>query len=481
MSVAGKKLQDIYDAGAQKLSELERSQRSLMKSQVDGALDAGTTLASDAGKQLQKRATDCRVEIEETLHKTVDQIEKVIESETLGTQKRLSSLKDNIASLTRQLKDSVDELKESHLSRLNVVSEDVAHLCDREFDNASSELHIQDYSSAKTLKVQNTFVLNTFQQKLDHGLLETRGEEKQINSRISKTFLQSVNMIDTQTASWLEKLSQAFDNHSEELESQFKTGDSSLAEDMKALSTELDKFAQDLEQRIHEYFERVSFSFKDTGEERSKQLVEEINQTHKTAADDLSKLTRELAGQLDSNCDSVAASLRQTASDLKSKVDNSVSSVESECKKRSESSLALKKELEGKAQDLTNAIRAELSLLNNNFEKRLKSLVESSAKELGAICSEAETSISTAQGDCESQFKALSTKAKEQIQNKLSEILLRIKRQQDAALDEVRKVAVKTTDAEEFGSAVNPAPKRVKKKKKISASGSDGNGQEGES
>jgi hypothetical protein len=467
MSVAGKKLQDIYDAGAKQLAEMDRNQRSVMDKSVDGSTDSSKSLGDESTSQLQQRSQECESDVQATLTKTMQQIQQVIAAESLETENRLAVLKDNISALSKKLNDSIFELTQQHEARLNVVSEDVANLCEREFDNAAAEVHIQDYSSAKTLKVQNTFILNTFQQKLDHGLLETRGEEKQITVRISKSFLQSVNTIDTHTSAWTERLSQAFDSHSQALEEQFTSGDTELESRIAELVKDVDKQAEELQQKIHEHFEHTSFELKDKSDGKLESLVAELKSAQKSAADDLAKLLKELNGELESACEVSYQRLRQTSIDLKGKVNAAIDSVEDECGKRRETSLGLKRDLEERARVLIDGIKQELSELHSSFEQRLKKLIAKSGQDLNNICSEAEAAIATAQSDCEGQFKTLSDKAKEQIQTKLSELLLRIKKQQDLALEEVIKVASgNTPDLDTH----NPAPKKSKKKKNSAAS-----------
>lgn len=462
MSVAGKKLQDIYDAGAKRLAEMDRSQRSLMGKSVDASLESSKSLGDESTNQLQQRSKECESDVQATLTKTMQQIQQVIDAESLETENRLAVLKDNISALSKKLHDSILEMKQQHDARLNVVSEDVANLCEREFDNASAELHIQDYSSAKTLKVQNTFLLNTFQQKLDHGLLETRGEERQITVRISKSFLQSVNTIDTHTSAWTEKLSQSFDTHSKALEEQFTSGDGDLENLIGELVSDVDKQAVELQQKIHEHFEHVSFELKDKSSGKLDDLMSELKSAQKHSSEDLAKLLKELTGELESACEVSYQRLRQTAIDLKGRVNTAIDSVEDECGKRREISLGLKRDLEEKARVLIDGVKKELAELHSSFEQRLKKLIAKSAQDLNNICAEAEGAISTAQSDCEGQFKTLSDRAKDQIQTKLSDLLLRIKRQQDLALEEVVKVA--TGSAPELDTH-NPAPKKSKKKK----------------
>lgn len=467
MSVAGKKLQDIYDAGAAKLTDMDRSQRSVMAKSVDTSQSASETVVAESAAQLEQRSKECQSDIQSTLTKTVQQIQKTIDSESLATENRLTVLKDNIAALSKKLHDSIAELRVSHEARLDVVSEDVANLCAREFDNAAAELHIQDYSSSKTLKVQNTFVMNSFQQRLDHGLLETRGEEKQINNKISKSFLQSVNTIDTHVSNWIGKLSQSFEDHSQSLERLFKDGDAALEEGMTKLAADVDNHAEEIEQKIDEYFEHVSYDFKEKGEKQSGDLLDELKGVNKSASEDVSKLTRELAGELEAASEASVARLKQTSADLKGKVDSSLDAVNKECNKRREMSLSLKQELEARARELIENIKGELSDLHASFEQRLKTQLSGSAQELSSICAQAESAIAEAQSSCEGQFKSLADKAKDQIQSKLSELLLRIKKQQDVALDEVMKVA--TGAAQDSAERQNPAPKRTKRKKNSAA------------
>jgi DNA anti-recombination protein RmuC len=435
---------------------------------VDASQTTAEGLIEESSKQFKERSKECESDVQVTISRTIAQIQKTIDAESQATEHRLAGLKDNLAALTKKLQDSIAELRQAHESRLAVVAEDVSNLSQREFENSAAELHIQDYSSAKTLKVQNNFVTNTFQQKLDHGLLEARGEEKQITGRISKSFLQSVNTIDTHTSAWIEKLAQSFDQHSRSLEELFKEGDNGLAKTIAKLVEEVDSHAADVNQKIAEHFEHVSYDLKDEGEAQAQELRDRLSNEHKVTCEELAKMAKDLSAEVAAAGTSGSARLKQTASELKAKVDSSLEKVDNECATRRAASQALKGELESKARELVDSIRKDLNSLHGTFETRLKGLVSSSASELESICQEAESAIAESAGDCERQFKQMSDKSRELIQTKLSELLLRIKKQQDLALEEVMKVASGNA-AEEQPEILNPAPKRSKKKKNSSS------------
>src|SRR5215471_13548686 len=224
MSVAKNKLQDIYDAGSAKLDELDRSQRDNFKETSDTNATKVSTLQTSANDQLKQRLAEVKTDINSSLERSIQKIQKVIDHDKQEIERHLKEQHNSVSALAQMLTESISEMRQAHEARLSMLREDTTDQYEREFNNSSADLQKLDFNCSKNLRVQNTFAISQFQQKLDHGLFETRGEEKQVSTRLIKLFLQSTNAMDSTVSSLGRNLSEDFESRNAELETQFTAG-----------------------------------------------------------------------------------------------------------------------------------------------------------------------------------------------------------------------------------------------------------------
>ncbi len=440
MTMPGKKLQEIHDEAAAKLAEVGLSQRSLMQTAVCESLKSGETLVSDSGNKLDQSSHLYESEIQSVLSRIIKEIGKVINLEQSETERRLNSLTNNLTELSTRLANSITEFEHIQATTANLVSEEVRHASSQEFNSHAAELHIQESASSKTLKVQDTFVENTFQQKLDHALIEARGEEKQLTGRISKTFLQSVNTIDTQTSTWIEKLSQRFDAHTASLDSEFAEANTVLEEKLKTASLEANSLAETIQQKTHQFFEDNLSVFIDDESKQKASCLEQLNSRYLSESESLSHLDNMLIADMQSQSENSLQHLTEISDNLQAKVKLAIDSIIAECSQRNETNTRLRQELESSASALTDSIGQELKQLNTDFEQRLNLIVKASCEQLAKDYQESDSSISTSLANCHSQCEALSGSAHELIQAELAGLLNKVKEQQELALSELAAV-----------------------------------------
>jgi hypothetical protein len=460
MSVAKNKLQDIYDAGSNKLDELARSQGENFRdtAQTHGGKISDTEKSTR--EQLQQRATEVKSEINSSLERSVQRIAKAIETEKAEIERHLKELTESITSLAGNLTESVHELRESHEANLAVLSEDATDLYEREFKSASGDLKKLDFASSKNLRVQNTFVINTFQQKLDHGLLEARGEEKQVSNRLMKLFLQNTNAIDSKVSTLGRDLSSDLDGRTGALEERFQGGMAELEQQAEQLLEQADKHVGQTAQAVHESYERDSFACKSEFEKSGSQCLSEIAALHENTLKDLSGTFDGFFKDLGDSAESARQLLRIKTDTLRSKVTASVESLAGECNKRKDASIVLNREIENSCKEILEKIRRDLAATHKDFEERLGKAAKAAVDELEVICTKAETNIRSIRQSSESELASMADKARAQIQVTLVAFLDRVAARREAALEEVHRAAAAAPGVPE-----PKQPETTKKKK----------------
>lgn len=441
MSVAKNKLQDIYDAGSSKLDELDRSQRDNFKETADTHGTKVAAILGSANDQLQQRLGEVKSDIGSSLERSIQKLQKVIDHDKQEIERHLKELHAGVTSLTQKLTDSINEMRQEHEAKLDNLRQDTTDLYEREFKNASADLQKLDFTCSKNLRVQNTFVMNSFQQKLDHGLLETRGEEKQVNNRLIKLYLQNTTSLDSTVSSLGHNLSDDFDARSAELENQFQAGVAGMESQTEQLGEEADKHITNGIQKIHETYERESFALKAAFEKSGSQCLSDMQALHDSTLKDLSRTFDNFFKELEDGAESTRQLLRVKSDSLRSKVSSGVESVVGECHKRKDLSTALRREIDNTAKEILEKIKKDLTSTQKDFEERLSKAATAAVEELELICSKAQSSINAARDSSEGELRAMADKSKGQIQTTVSALLERVTARRNAALEEVHVAA----------------------------------------
>ncbi|HEY9713096.1 MAG TPA: hypothetical protein V6C72_06480, partial [Chroococcales cyanobacterium] len=206
MSVGRKNLGDIESKGRATLEKMTTS--------VEERLDEAARKHAESRKNgddsslvtIEERGQSLENDIRTHMEGSVNRLESVLADEVKETELHLQSVKDDLLKLSERLKSSINDLKKTYEENLKHISDTLSDQYEGSIDQTTVELDSQDYEAAKTLRAHGTFVINSLQQKLDHSLWESRGEEKQYNSALFKTFMQKANSIDTHFSSLMQKL-----------------------------------------------------------------------------------------------------------------------------------------------------------------------------------------------------------------------------------------------------------------------------------
>src|SRR5258708_3668083 len=119
MNVAGKSLQDIYDAGSKRLEELEKGQKSQLDETTNGHLGERQKSEPETLKQLEERANELQDEIRAYLSHGLERVEKVVDAESQHTTLYIQRLVDGLSLLAKKFSESISQLRETAESQLS--------------------------------------------------------------------------------------------------------------------------------------------------------------------------------------------------------------------------------------------------------------------------------------------------------------------------------------------------------------------------
>ncbi|MGH9553631.1 MAG: hypothetical protein ACRD3W_29890, partial [Terriglobales bacterium] len=327
-------------------------------------------------------------------------------------------------------------------------------------ENSTVELQKQDFNCGKHLRSHGTVVMNSLQQRLDHSLWESRGEEKQYNSALFKAFMQKANSIDTHFSSLMQKLSTDFQQHFKIVESKTQEGEPELSNAGQALLIEIDQHTKQIESEIQDLF-------RTTVDEHSKKLdsnlstvAQDLSSVHDSTTERLSEQTKQLSAGLVTASGEARDTLSTKCANLRTEVDSLMELFRTRLDEKLKNTQVLRETLQSEKQTIFEEIRKELSEVREGFEKRLNKLMSEGIERVTSVTNEAESEINDAYKRCESQIKSDSTAAKGEIEQAVSEFLTLLAEQRTNALQEISKSAG-------GGEAEPPAPDKETKSAEV--------------
>jgi ribosomal protein L12E/L44/L45/RPP1/RPP2 len=441
MTFAGKKLQGIYDSASQKLNEIGSELSDHLAAVVTRHSETSRNNEIESSTKINQYANELEAELRRFSKDSTERLQRVIENEIRETDDHVKTIINDITHLANNLKATIVDLRESY-------EENVQHLCsglsaqyEGTVEETRIEVEMQDYASSKQLKAHATFLVNSMQQKLDHILWETRGNEKQASGSLFKTFMQKANQIDTHFSQLMKRLSDDFQDRFNNLEAICQSGEKGLDGEMGGLKSELDRIAVEIEEQVKNTFASALESQNKNLDNTLTNIANDLSSLHEATTEKLSEQTRELGSNLTTASDNAQTSLRIKCMELQSHVDSMLRAFTQRLDGRLNDSVSLRKNLEDEKTRIFGAILSDLSKTKEGFEKQLQQVLTESIKRVTNTGEEAEKQIISAQKRCQIQLDKESDTAKEDIDKTIRELLACVAEQKRNALTEIAKAA----------------------------------------
>ena len=270
MSAPGKSLKDVYDAGTEKLLQLERDCGSRLTKSASELASSRENNDQVAAERVETRSAELEDELRSFMSSSVERLQKVLDAEIQETTDHLVTVKSDLSTLSERLKASIIELRKTYDENVSTLCMSLADGYEGAVEATTMELEKQDFASSKHLRAHGTVVTNSLQQKLDHSLWESRGEEKQYNSSLFKAFMHKANSIDTHFSTLMQKLSTDFQGHFKVVENQAQQGPNPNCNGCLNSWPEIDGFAAQMESDVKHLYQTLL-------EEHGKKLDQSLN------------------------------------------------------------------------------------------------------------------------------------------------------------------------------------------------------------
>lgn len=441
MNVAGKSLQDIYDAGAKRLEELEDAQKSTMSDTTESHTQERMGLEPEALKEIEERCKDLDDEVRSYLARGLERIEKAVSSESEQTERYIVRLVESLTLLSKKFSETIGQLRETAESQLKDLASDSEQLYKSAAQSAHSQVHHDGTIALDDCRNDGT---------------EAHGSVTSLLARSWDSVLEAEDeAIDNLTESFESnqgQVSQTFDNCKKEIDDKLSDKLSDLeiramqaTEGIKItverLSDIADRHAFDADVKLKERFSSLLYEMTSLFDEAASRAGGELVSLHESSMADLTMKSQELSREMDSLAESVNSAAAFKSAELQQRGGELVTSYTTELAERLLTSQVFHKELEAERAVMVEEIWKELGEVSEKFQKRMSSLSSTTLQKMKDICLEAENAIATAQEHCASDSKRVATEKQEAIDSTAREFVKRIEKSRQEALEAITRAA----------------------------------------
>jgi hypothetical protein len=441
MTFAGKKLQEIYDSGSQSLVEMETKVSENMKGNAQSHANERKNGDDDSTSRIEQRTNALESDLRTFMDDSIERLKKVMDEELKETEDHLVVVKQDLTGLADRLKTSIVDLRKSYEEQVGETCASLSDQFEGESERTTIELEKQDYASTKHIKAQGTFISNSLQQKLDHTLWESRGEEKQYNTQLFKTFMQKANNIDTHFSALMQQVSSEFQEQFKALEGSSNHGEEELNGESKKLSHAIDTFSIETEASMNEFFRGVLEGHNKNLDNSLSSIAQDLSSVHDATTEKLSEQTRQLSSNLVTASGEAREGLSTRCQDLRDKVDTMLAAFIARMDEKVKTSLVLRENLEKEKDSIFTGIRGELAQIKAGYEKKLTNLMNEGVNRVNTIASDCERDMQAAHERCQSQLKSDAQTMRDDIEKEIQEFTQMLTTVRTATLDEIAKSA----------------------------------------
>ncbi len=455
MTASGKSLKDIYDAGTEKLLDLEKQCGAQLKDSAQDLSQSRQNNEQGATQRVETRTLELEQELRSFMAASVERLQKVLDAEIKETADHLKSVKSDLSTLSERLRGSIVELRKTYEENVDTLCGSLADGYEGAVEASTMELEKQDFASSKHLRAHGTVVTNSLQQKLDHSLWESRGEEKLYNSALFKAFMQKANSIDTHFSTLMQRLSADFQGHFKVVENQSLQADPELQRVTQQLTSEIGGYAAQMDSDVKQLYQNLL-------DEHSKQLdnnlnsvAQDLSSVHDSTTERLTEQTRELSESFVTASGEARILLTDRCTKLRTQFETLSQKFGSRLEEKMENSKNLRSALETEKTGIFEQVRKDLEEIRDSFESRLKALLAESTAKVSNIAAETEKEITDVYKRCDDEIKHDGTASKAQIDKSIAEFVRLLAEHRANALDLIAKSAGSVGDS---ASVTPPSP-----------------------
>lgn len=444
MTFGGKNLQEVYDGGSKSMTELEAELKAKLKQLVDSHAEGRRSDEEKAVGKVEERFAEFEADLRKVMDTIVQRIKDTMQEEITETEKHVEVLNGDLKMVADKLRGTIVELKRTHEASVNFISETATDEFEASVEESQLEIEKQDNSASKHLKAHGTFVMNSLQQKLDHCLWESRGDEKQFSGALFKTYMQRAAGIDTQFSQHMQKLQAEGQAHYKTLETAAQNAEQALDGDMERVLGEIDSRGKETEQNLKGDFEKTSAEHAETLKNSLITVTEGLGRTHETNTMRLTEETRELSTALVVASGEAQEALKAKCEQIRTQVDTQMVEFNKRLDDKMKQTMTSREQLESEKESIFATIQTELNTIRDTFEGKLMTLKDDSLNRVQTIVQDTEREVVTMGENLKTKMTADAQTVADELQRSIQNFLTQLAQHKKNALDEIEIAAGKT-------------------------------------
>jgi hypothetical protein len=441
MNVAGKSLQDIYDAGSKRLEQLENSQRGQLNEATDAHLEERTKSEPEALKQLETKSEDLEKEINGYLAHGLERIEKAVTGESEHTKVYIQRLVDALDLLAKRFAESITELREAADGQLSDLASDNQQLYKSASQAACSQTSHQGAMAVDGCRNEGTEAHADIVGKVDKTSSDFLEAEDDVVAELLSSYDTNADQLSTKFSDCSTRIAQHLKEKVSDVDSRAEQASESIKNTIERLMETSDRFAFDSDVKLKERFGSLLQESTNSVDQTAAKSIDDLVRLHESSIADLSMKSQELSRDMDNVVETVTRNASSTSADLQKKGKTLIGSYTDELNGRLESGRIFQGELEKERAEMVAEIWKELGEVRTKFEDKLANLATNTLEKMKNICDEAEQAIVTAQHGCISDSQRHANDRQSSIEKSASEFLQRVTQTRDSALQGILKAA----------------------------------------
>ena len=446
MNVAGKSLQDIYDAGSRRLEELQASQKSALNDTSDGHLDARVKVEPESLKQLEDKTKELEEEIRNYLSRGLERVEKTVNAESQQNERYIGRLVESLVLLSKKFSESIGQLREAAESELNDSCSDSEDIFAAHSRSIKSQLTDEGATSIDSCRTSGSEAQHSLASTVDDSWQSVFEAETDAADGLINEFDEDIEQVESRADGSRIKLQERLNEKLLAIEERSSEATASIRTNVDQLIDQSERHAFAADVRLKEKFSSLLFENSTSFDELASRATSEMVSLHESSMADLSMKSQELSREMDTLAETVTDSAMTKSGALQQNGSEMIASYTNELHERLEANKDFHKDLESEREQLVSEIYEELVDVKAKFEEKLTALAKSTLETMRNICSEAETAIATAQQTCASECKTQATSRQEEIEETTKKFIDKITSTKAAALVAINKAAGATGD-----------------------------------
>jgi hypothetical protein len=446
MNVAGKSLQDIYDAGSKRLEELESAETTALNDTAEAHLDERMRVEPESLKRLEERTEELEKELRAFLARGLERVEKAVAGEGQENERHIARLVEGLVLLSKKFSESIGQLREAAESELSDLAGDSQFQYHASSDSVTNKLKEESSSALDATRSGGAQSESTIAEKTDYHWRMVHDSESEAVKTVTEGFHEYTESTNRKGNDARRALEEAVDTKLLSLEGKLSQASDNIRSVVDTVTETAERHAFDADVRLKEKFSSLLYEMSTSFDDSATRAAVDMAGLHESSMADLTMRSQELSREMDSLAEEVTAAASGMSEKLQGNGKEMVQRHTDELTKRLETSNEFLKEIEAERAQLVSEIWNELTEVKQKFEERLTNLANNTLEKMRGICEEAETAVTTAQQNCLDESKNHSTAKRDAIEKEAADFIDRVSSTRQAALDAIAKAAGATTD-----------------------------------